>query len=286
MKKQSPLSASIVETYSQSKTGKQQDCEDRIHISDHFVAVIDGATAKTNERWDKQTGGQISAEIIDETLHHLPHDCTARQAVDLITEKIRAFYIEKDILEDVETMPERRITSSVVAINLAKEEIWSIGDCQFMLDHSLFSIKKKVDEVTEEVRAFFIQSELMTNHMTIDELKERDTGREFIMPLLERQLRFQNNPSAGDYYYAAIDGFAIPLNGIRVEKIPHTVTTVVLASDGYPFLRKSLAESEQALAHLLRRDPLLFQEYKSTKGLVVGNVSFDDRAYVKVQLCR
>jgi glycerophosphoryl diester phosphodiesterase len=106
------------------------------------------------------------------------------------------------------------------------------------------------------------------------------------MPLLERQLRFQNNPSAGVYYYAAIDGFAIPPHGMRVEKIPHTVTTVVLASDGYPFLRASLAESEQALAHLLRRDPLLFQEYKSTKGLVMGNVSFDDRAYVKVQLCR
>ena len=37
---------------------------------------------------------------------------------------------------------------------------------------------------------------------------------------------------------------------------------------------------------LLQRDPLLFRDYKSTKGLVAGNVSFDDRAYVKVQLER
>jgi glycerophosphoryl diester phosphodiesterase len=87
-------------------------------------------------------------------------------------------------------------------------------------------------------------------------------------------------------YYAAIDGFAIPADGITVQKIPHTITTVVLASDGYPFLRASLVESEHALADLLQRDPLLFQAYKSTKGLVRGNMSFDDRAYVKVQLCR
>jgi glycerophosphoryl diester phosphodiesterase len=286
MTKLSPFSTAIVETYLQSKTGKPQDCEDRIHISEHFIAVIDGATANTNDRWDTQTGGQKSAEIIDATLHHLPHDCTARQAADLMTENIRAFYIEKDILDEVTSHPERRITSSVVVFSLAKEEIWSIGDCQFLLDQTVFSPKKKVDAVTEEARAFFIQSELMTHHMSIETLQERDVGREFIMPLLKRQARFQNNPRAGDLYYAAIDGFAIPADGITVQKIPHTITTVVLASDGYPFLRASLVESEHALADLLQRDPLLFQAYKSTKGLVRGNMSFDDRAYVKVQLCR
>lgn len=280
------MRATIVETYVQAKTGKQQDCEDRIHISEHFIAVIDGATAKTRDRWDEQTGGQKAAEIIDKTLHELPHDCTARQAADLLTSKIRAFYIEKKIAEAVDANPEKRITASVVAISHSRKEVWSIGDCQFMLDNTVFSFKKKVDEVTEQARSFFIQSELLTNHMTIDDFKEHDRGRDFIMPLLERQARFQNNLNAGEYYYAAVDGFDIPDNGIVVETIPNHVATVVLASDGYPFLKESLAASEQALGQLLHSDPLLFRAYKSTKGLVVGNVSFDDRAYVKVKLCR
>ncbi len=86
------------------------------------------------------------------------------------------------------------------------------------------------------------------------------------------------------HYYAAIDGFSIPDDGVVVEPIPDDVTQIVLASDGYPFLRQSLTESEQCLADLLQRDPLLFRDYKSTKGLVAGNASFDDRAYVKIRL--
>jgi glycerophosphoryl diester phosphodiesterase len=284
MDKRTPIGATIVESYSQSKTGNQQDCEDRIHISDHFIAVIDGATSKTHDRWDRQTGGQKAAEIIDVTLHHLPHDCTARQAADLMTSNIKAFHIEKDLLKDVGSNPIRRITSSVVVLSLFKKEIWSIGDCQFMLDDALFSIKKKVDEVVEEARAFFIEAELLAKHMTIDDLKAHDSGREFIMPLLERQSRFQNNPNAGAFYYAAVDGFPIPDDGIMVKTIPDDVTYVVLASDGYPFLRPNLAASEYLLADLLQRDPLVFRAYKSTKGLTAGNVSFDDRAYVKVKL--
>lgn len=209
MEKRTLLGATVVEIYIQSKTGKQHDCEDRIHISDHVIAVIDGATSKTHDCWDHQTGGQKSAEIIDETLRHIPHDCTARHAADLMTSKIRAFYTEKNILTDVELNPERRITSSLAAINLFKKELWSIGDCQFMLDNELFSTKKKVDEVAEEA---------------IDDLKRYDIGREFILPLLERQSRFQNNPNAGEFYYAAVDGFRIPDDGIMVKAIPDEVT--------------------------------------------------------------
>ena len=100
-----------------------------------------------------------------------------------------------------------------------------------------------------------------------------------------RQSQFQNNPDAGEYYYATVDGFDILDQGIQVHRIPDHVTHVVLASDGYPYLMPSLAASEQRLAELLERDPLLYQEFKSTKGLVAGNLSFDDRAYVKVRLC-
>jgi glycerophosphoryl diester phosphodiesterase len=286
MDKRPPIGATVVATYVQSKNGNQEDCEDVIHISEHFIAVIDGATSKTHDRWDGKTGGRKAAELIDATFHQMPPDCTARQAADMLTSAIRAFYTDNHFETQVEANPEKRITASVVAVSFLQKEIWSIGDCQFMLDDKLFSVRKKADEVAEEARAFFLESEMIARQMTVEDLLEHDTGREFIMPFLERQHRFQNNLNAGSFYYAAVDGFPIPDDGVVVEPMPDDVTHIVLASDGYPFLRQSLTASEQMLAELLQRDPLLFREYKSTKGLVSGNVSFDDRAYVKVRLGR
>jgi len=58
----------------------------------------------------------------------------------------------------------------------------------------------------------------------------------------------------------------------------------VLASDGYPDLKETLAASEERLQEILDDDPLLFRKYKATKGMHEGNVSFDDRAYVKLKV--
>ena len=56
---------------------------------------------------------------------------------------------------------------------------------------------------------------------------------------------------------------------------------IILASDGYPFLKPTLAESENALAAQLDSDPLCIRSFKATKGLASGNKSFDDRSYVR-----
>ena len=40
------LKSVIEEHCIQSKTGNLEDCEDTIHTSEHYIAVIDGATSK------------------------------------------------------------------------------------------------------------------------------------------------------------------------------------------------------------------------------------------------
>ena len=60
--------------------------------------------------------------------------------------------------------------------------------------------------------------------------------------------------------------------------------SVVLASDGYPTLLPTLKESEKALAHHLIDDSQNIGEFVATKGLVEGNVSFDDRTYIKLKI--
>ena len=56
---------------------------------------------------------------------------------------------------------------------------------------------------------------------------------------------------------------------------------VVLASDGYPIMRPTLAESEQELERLRRADPHLVNEFRTTKGFTPELRSFDDRTYIR-----
>ena len=63
--------------------------------------------------------------------------------------------------------------------------------------------------------------------------------------------------------------------------------SIVLATDGYFDLYGTLQETEQALCHQIETDPLCIgmgcdKNNKSTKGVLPGNCSFDDRTYVRI----
>lgn len=265
-----------------AKTGHPEENEDCIHSSPAFVAVIDGVTAKTTRLWDGKTGGQVCAQIIDHALSQLPADISAKEAIDVITTAIQAFYESQDILDLVREDPSQRITACLVVASFQRKEIWFVGDCQCMLDDRLILNTKPVDTITAQARAMFLETELQKG-ATIEELRQNDAGREFILPLLKQQQLFQNNPAAGSYWYAVVDGFPVPDGGIRIEPISAATRTIILASDGYPVLKNTLAASEEELQHILAEDPLLFRAYRATKGVQEGYVSYDDRAYIRVR---
>ena len=110
------------------------------------------------------------------------------------------------------------------------------------------------------------------------ETEPDDPARNLIMPFLRLQSRFANR--RGAYGYFVFDGFTDPTYPIRTVPIAPG-DEVVLASDGYPLLRPTLSESERELARLRRDDPSLIHEYRSTKGFVAGQESFDDRTYLR-----
>lgn len=275
------LRYSVVEQALVSKTGQEETCEDTLYIGSHFVVVIDGATSKTERLWDGKTGGRIAAEIIQSAFDLIPSDATARLAVDILTAAIQALYKQYDVEDIVQSQPVDRAVASFVALSLERKEIWFVGDCQCMIDQELILNTKIIDTITANARSMFLEAEVAKGK-TIEELREVDTGRDTILPLLEQQMTFQNNPQAGEYWFPVIDGFPVPDEGIRVLPLPEHAQTVVLASDGYPYLKDTLEASEQALQELLHDDPLLFRKYKSTKGIHNGNGSFDDRAYIKI----
>jgi len=285
MKKRKLFSFCVEEQFIQSKTGRLDTCEDLIHIGENFVAVIDGTTSKTDEKWNQRTGGQLAAKTINECFEQMPPHYSALQAAHLFTSEIDKLYKSLNVFESVKKGTTQRFTAALVALSMPRGEVWLIGDCQYRLKNEIFKRPKRADEVLANVRALFLETELLRG-ATMEELLKDERGHQFVRFLLERQTIFQNNLSAGEYWYPAVDGFPIPPKGISVRKIPKDVPDLVLATDGYPILRRNLKETETSLEQLLRRDPLLFREYKSTKGMLTGNVSFDDRAFVRLRLRR
>jgi hypothetical protein len=231
-----------------SKTGNDADCEDAIYTGPHFAAVIDGATSRTKRRWDGKTNGRIAAETIYATFGQIPYDATAYQATAILTKAISNLYKQYGVSDIAQDDPVQRAVASFVAVSLWRKEIWFIGDCQCLLGNqpiSNITNVKEVDNIVANARSLFLEAEIARGK-TIADLMQHDTGRDFVLPLMKQQTLFQNKPSTGQYWYAVIDGFPVPDEGIYVQSLPADIETIVLASDGYPYLKSSLEESDQA----------------------------------------
>lgn len=277
----------VVESLVVSKSGHPEDCQDALFFNQDFAAVVDGVTSRPGQgRWRGMEGGRAAALLICEALAHLPAPWDARGAVDYLTERVADLYRREDRYREAREDPGKRVAASLAVFSRHRREIWRVGDCPCLVGHTYFPGTKKVDELLAGVRALYLEAELLQGK-TREQLMERDTGREFLGPLLARQSLFQNFPQGkggGGLAYGVIDGFPVSPDFIQVIALEEGTPFIVLATDGYPYLESTLGKSEGALARILARDPLLIREFQSTKGLYPGQVSFDDRAYLKIGL--
>ncbi len=264
-----------IESFICSKKNNPLLCEDGLFANEYFVAVVDGVTSKGNYLHHGQTGGRLAMEIVLDAMEKLDADVSPELAVKQLNDAVGNGYgAEKD---KAAVSPEMRMQACVIIYSCFRREVWCYGDCQCIINGRLFSQEKEFDRIASEARAMFLDAELACGK-TVEELSAHDTGREFIMPLLRVEGMLANSP--GRYGYENISGFGLLSDSLRVFDVP-AGSEVVLASDGYPLLCDTLEKSEKELARIIREDPLCFLEYKSTKGLVPGNASFDDRTYIR-----
>lgn len=242
------------------------DCEDGIVITNDFAAVIDGSTSKTPKRLDpSMKNGRFAMLLISEYIKQMPADYTMNNFCRGITLRIAEEYAKRGIAEDMAKHPEERLTASVIIYSNSRKEVWMVGDCQAIIDGEHYDNSKPYEQEIAMQRATLIK-----NGMSPKE------ARCAIEPqLIKAMLEGQNRQ------YAVIDGTPIYIPGTRIVTASHCV---VLASDGYPTLLPTLHESEEALAQHLTDDPQNITDFIATKGLVEGNVSFDDRAYIKLTI--
>ena len=257
--------------------------EDGIFINQHFAAVIDGATSKSDFQKDRKSSGKWAMELVIEAIKNFPKDITVEEAVKQITRKLHNFYKANNMLEDLKEHPERRLTANGVIYSYERKEIWQIGDCQLKAGSIYSSGEKEIDRIMSEARAAYNEIMLLKG-LSQEDIAENDPGRDFIKPFLEKQALLQNNSASNlQYAFPVFDGFDIPIEWIKVFYVPN-VNEIIFSSDGYPMLLSSLKDSEQYLHNILEADPQCMRLYKTTKGVQKGNCSFDDRAYLRIRI--
>lgn len=255
----------------------QEKCEDGIVVNDDFVAVIDGSTSKTPLRInDGMTNGRFCMEKVCSLLNDIPCDTTMEEFCAMSTDMIFRIYMDKGLdISLLKADPIQRMTASAVVFSRSLQEVWMIGDCHCIVDGKYYDNPKPYEIPIAKKRAEILKDAL-ANGATVEELRRNDIGRESVLPILKEACKEQNKA------YSVIDGFPIPLQHVRVIKVKAPETEIVLASDGYPRLMPTLRESEKEQERLLAEDPLCIGDNIATKGLKVGQKSFDDRSYIRL----
>ena len=262
-------------------------CEDGMVVTDDFIAVIDGSTSKTPKHLNPDMkNGRYAMMLISE---YIREELKADASVDDFCQGVTAYIYNKvyeklGVEERLKEHPEERLTASAILYSRTRNEVWMVGDCQAIIDGKLYENGKPYEQEIARKRVELIEQGLSPAE-----------ARKQIEPLLiEAMLSGQNQT------YTVIDGFPIYREGVKVvalktEPVSSSIETyfqeqtkpvsspneVVLASDGYPFLKPTLSASEAALAEQIANDPQNIHSFIATKGIVEGNKSFDDRTYIR-----
>ena len=265
----------------------QEACEDGMVVTDDFIAVIDGSTSKTPKHLNPDMkNGKYAMMLISE---YIREEMKADASVDDFCQGVSAYiyntvYEKLGVEERLKEHPEERLTASAILYSRTRNEVWMVGDCQAIIDGKLYENGKPYEEKIARKRVELIEQGLSPAE-----------ARKQIEPLLiEAMLSGQNQN------YTVIDGFPIYRKGVKVVALKMKPASssievyfqeqtkpiaspneVVLASDGYPFLKPTLAASEAALAEQIANDPQNIHSFIATKGIVEGNKSFDDRTYIR-----
>lgn len=276
-------------------------CEDGMVVTDDFIAVIDGSTSKTPKHLNPDMkNGRYAMMLISE---YIREELKADASVDDFCLGVTAYIYNKvyeklGVEERLKEHPEERLTASAILYSRTRNEVWMVGDCQAIIDGKLYENGKPYEQEIARKRVELIEQGLSPAE-----------ARKQIEPLLIKAMLSGQNQT-----YTVIDGFPIYREGVKVVSVSDSCSVqdsvpasdsvhcsdsvsasgaisvssseIVLASDGYPFLKPTLAASEAALAEQIANDPHNIRSFIATKGIVEGNKSFDDRTYIRFVYCQ
>lgn len=270
--------AKIIEQFLQGKSPDPALCEDKIVVTNDFIAVIDGATSREGFKLEGMSNGAFAAHVLADGIASLPADITGKQAVLTLTDLVRtrtdaAAKAEGRALTDIWSYP----AAALLVYSKQRREIWRVADSTFVVDGVPTYKTFLQEKAWSDVRKTIIHAKLARG-ATLAELQANDPTWDVLTGMIAECKIFANN--TGLYSYGVFNGAPIPDEHIEIYAVPNA-REIVFASDGYPEVFTTLAESEDALNKLITADPLMYQIIPQVKGVKTGNFSFDDRSYIR-----
>ena len=297
----------------------QEACEDGMVVTDDFIAVIDGSTSKTPKHLNPDMkNGRYAMMLISE---YIQEELKADASVDEFCQGVTAYIYNKvyeklGVEERLKERPEERLTASAILYSRTRNEVWMVGDCQAIIDGKLYEngkpyeekiARKRVElieqglspaEARKQIEPLLIKAMLSGQNQTYTVIDGFPIYREGVKVVsvsdsssVQGSVSSSDSSSVQDSVSSSDscsvqDPVSCSGSASASDTIPSSSSEIVLASDGYPFLKPSLAASEAALAEQIANDPQNIHSFIATKGIVEGNKSFDDRTYIRFVYCQ
>lgn len=294
-------------------------CEDGMVVTDDFIAVIDGSTSKTPKHLNPDMkNGRYAMMLISE---YIREELKADASVDEFCQGVTAYIYNKvyeklGVEERLKEHPEERLTASAILYSWTRNEVWMVGDCQAIIDGKLYEngkpyeekiARKRVElieqglspaEARKQIEPLLIKAMLSGQNQTYTVIDGFPIYREGVKVVsvsdsssVQGSVSSSDSSSVQDSVSSSDscsvqDPVSCSGSASASDTIPSSSSEIVLASDGYPFLKPTLAASEAALAEQIANDPQNIRSFIATKGIVEGNKSFDDRTYIRFVYCQ
>lgn len=264
--------AVVIRSFTRGKWADPSSNDDRVAVAEPFFAVFDGGTAK--HAFAGGSPGLKAALAMEEGLFELSPTAGAREAIDLLTARVAS----------LARVGQPRPFASALVYSAVQREVWIVGDGWVMLDEQDYRFAHEIESRAAAARAALVTASLQT--MSLESLRGDDVGREMIMPLLQAEGELANLDLADPLCFGRMDGRPVPERFVNRVPVPRSTRRLVLASDGYPQLLGSYDATEKALRRRIASDPLMIEDPPMTKGVGEGQVSYDDRAWLELDVAR
>ena len=284
------MAPTILYQFQQSKAGTPDGGDDRMVVTDHFAAVVDGATSKAGVLYNGQTSGAFVADVVVDGVRAMPHDIAARDAVDYLSAQIqnRVINAHAPHMNDAGYAGDRPCAAMAV-YSAHHRQIWRVGDTPVKIGETIHAADREIDRMNATLRAAYLQAMLGNRAVTVDEVRAHDVGRDLILPLLTAQSVLANNVHT-PLGYGVMDGRPVPDQFIEIFNVG-PATHIMLCSDG---VLGDLRNHDDATMNMdgalvrqreyYKNDPLMIGAHPSTKGVAQGNIWHDDITILELKI--
>jgi hypothetical protein len=267
------MNFSVIENFCEGKS-KPELCEDRVVITSHFAAVIDGATSSAPLASGKP-GGIVAAEAIAAVIHTMPAHITAKDFIKQATQAV--FNATGDWPDESKNRP----CAAVAVYSAHHQEIWRVCDCHIRLDETVHDGEIEAGRIPYTYRSAIVRAKIALGQTTIEAEQQHPVHQQPFWPFVEVQNIFTNHPT-DPMGFGAINGLNVPEKFIEVFSTKG-VKSIVLCSDGFFSPAPTLQDALKELERLRTEDPLLCYHVNGSRPFPIGGKYFDDVSYIRLE---